>query len=291
MPAQPLVYSLSPDVTVALFNTGDLSFDLHGLTATESEWRPRYSQYFAEPQVVPVQCMLVQTPAATILVDAGSYEGIGKDGIPGYTPPPPLAQRIAAYGVDPAAVEHLVVTHLHFDHYNGLTYPDPAAGDNGRALAFPNARVYVGRADLDRASVRDDIADLSTKDGRTLGVVQAHGLLNPVDDEVELAPGVTIVPMPGETLGHLGLRVTASNDGAANSPTLYHIGDLVHHIVEWEQTAWAVSWADQATMQATRAAWLPKFAGTGALLVASHIRGIGRLHPASTGYRWELMAE
>ena len=81
MPAQPLVYSLSPEVTIALFNTGDLYFDLHGLTATEDEWRPRYSQYFAEPQIVPVQCMLVQTPAATVLVDAGSYTAVPSDSL------------------------------------------------------------------------------------------------------------------------------------------------------------------------------------------------------------------
>lgn len=288
MSAQPLVYTLSPDITIALFNTGDLYFDLaRGLTATESEWRPRYSEFFVEQQIVPVQCMLVQTPATTVLVDAASYEGVDATdfGIPGYTPPPPLPERIAAYGVDPAAVEHLIITHLHFDHYNGLTYPDPSAGENGRALAFPNARVYIGAADMDLPHVTERMGDPASNEGRTLAVIQAQGLLSTVlDQEIELAPGVAIVPMPGETLGHLGLRVAAPGD------TLYHIGDLVHHVVEFEQTAWAVSWADQAAMQVTRAEFLPKFAETGDLLVASHIRGIGRIHRTDEAYQWETVS-
>lgn len=286
MSAQPLVYSLSPDVTVAIFNTGDLYFDLaRGLTATEAEWRPRYSEFFAEQQIVPVQCMLVQTPATTVLVDAASYEGVDATdfGIPGYTPPPPLPERIAAYGVDPAAVEHLVITHLHFDHYNGLTYPAPSAGEHGRALAFPNAQVHIGAADMDLPHVTTNIADPTSNEGRTLAVAQAHSLLHTVSAETDLAPGVTIVPMPGETLGHLGLRV------AVPSGTLYHIGDLVHHPVEFEQTAWAVSWANQTAMQVTRSALLPVFADTDDLLVASHIPGIGRIHRTANAYRWETV--
>lgn len=265
---------------VYLFNVTDLAFDLtKDLVAPPQPPDSPYAAYFAAPLAVPLQCIHIRTPQTTVLVDAGLFDA-SLNTPPGHVPPPSLLEQMAAAGLDPADVEHIVITHTHWDHYNGLAVEHGDAWD----LLFPNARVYVGQGDVQNPEMQKSLADPASNDSHSLGVVQAAGLLTLVGARLALAPGVEIIPSPGETPGHISLRVESGGQ------LLYCVGDLYHHVVEVEQPTWAVPWAKPAEIAASRndfaAAALPEHA----LVIATHIPGVGRIVRAHNGVTWENVA-
>jgi len=67
---------------------------------------------------IPVNNFLLQREGKTILIDAGAANTmqptLGK-----------LPDNLCAIGIDPQSVTHVVLTHLHPDHANGLVAPQP----------------------------------------------------------------------------------------------------------------------------------------------------------------------
>jgi glyoxylase-like metal-dependent hydrolase (beta-lactamase superfamily II) len=266
---------------VTVLNAGDLVLRLRDeLSVPEEEWRPAYADIFDRPLLFPSQSVLVQMGDAVVLVDAGDYAAtVPPDSPylpPDYTPPPGIPAQLASLGVAPEDVSHVVITHAHWDHFAGTT----ASRDGQHVPTFPNARYYLGRADWEHPDTQEGLRELESLEGRTLGVLDRAGLLELVTGDRELAAGLSLVAAPGETAGHQLLRAR-SGDAA-----LYCVGDLFHHAVEAEHPEWMVTWADAATMLATRRKVITQALAERALLVAAHIRGVGRLEAASAGVRW-----
>ena len=101
-----------------------------------------------------------------------------------------------------------------------------------------------------------------------------------VDAERELVPGISILASPGETPGHLSVRVSSRGQ------TLYCVGDLYHHVLEVDHPTWAVSWAEPATILASRKAFAAVSLAENARAIATHIAGIGRLERTRLGVNW-----
>ena len=267
------------DTTVTVLDSGLLMFDMAAeLGVSPAEWKPRYAEYFAQPLHVPVQHVLVQTPDTTLLVDAGSadFPADSPMRVPGYTPPPSILAQLQSRGVDPESIDHVVITHLHLDHFNGLTVTE---GDAPQ-LSYPNATVYVGASDWAGPNGQAAREQPDSTAYATLGEVARRNKLATVTGRLRLAKGVEILPTPGETPGHLGLRVASGED------VLYAIGDLIHHQVEAAEPEWHVSWADHAVIVASRREVLDMAAREGALVVASHIAGAGHVSKTATGWAW-----
>jgi glyoxylase-like metal-dependent hydrolase (beta-lactamase superfamily II) len=259
--------------TVTLINVGDVRFRLGDwFTMPEAERPP----YFAEWLPFPIQCVHIASPGASVLVDASVYE-VEPDSphaVPGYQPPPDLLGALAEAGVRPEAVDRVVITHIHHDHINGLTRQD----DGGFVPCFPNARHYLGQADWEQAQAA--LQDPESVESRSLGVLSRAGLLETVRGRHDLGGGIEIVPAPGETPGHQIVRVRS--DGR----TLYCLGDLYHHPIEVERQEWAAQWADADMTHASRQALVEAALAEDALLVATHIDGIGRLERTESGVVW-----
>src|SRR5215467_10426914 len=84
--------------------------------------------YFPKGQVtVPFNPQLINTGSKLVLIDAGYGPGIAPSvGL--------LPAGMAAAGIDPKAIDIVVLSHLHPDHINGVKTPTGA-------LAFPNAEI------------------------------------------------------------------------------------------------------------------------------------------------------
>jgi hypothetical protein len=73
---------------------------------------------------------------------------------------------------------------------------------------------------------------------------------------------------------------------SSQDETAYCVGDLYHHKLEVDHPTWAVPWADPAVILSSRTALVDASLSEGALLVATHIDGIGRLERAKDGVTW-----
>ena len=99
----------------------------------------------------------------------------------------------------------------------------------------------------------------------------------------ELGGGAQILAAPGETPGHQIVRIHSQGQ------TLYCVGDLYHHSLEAEQPELMMRWASRESMLASRRALVERALAENALIVATHIPGIGRLRRSGDGIAWEAV--
>jgi glyoxylase-like metal-dependent hydrolase (beta-lactamase superfamily II) len=274
MAKQPLIFHFGA-ATMTILEVGTLRANLgRWLRVPEEQQAPEHRAVLERPILMPMQCVYIALRGAPVLVDACDPAQIAATEYapPGYQPPPSLPAQLQSAGIAPDAIEHVAITHAHFDHYSGVVEPD------SDTLAFPNARHYLRRTDWD--DVRVQLADPATLESRTLGCVQHHGRLELVEGRREIAVGVTLIPAPGETPGHQIVRV--ESEGLV----LYVLGDLYHHALEVARPEWAPYWSDGVATLRSRQALVATALAEDALLVAAHIPGVGRLHVDGSGVAW-----
>lgn len=130
----------------------------------------------AEGELMPVYVHVIEHPEARVLVDTGLTELH-----PLVADLDPRVLDVGLEELDPASIDVVVNTHLHFDH----------CGGNHRFAGKP---FYVQRREL------EDVRGLAVP--TILAWVDAPGVeYVPVDGEHELLPGVRLVPAPGHTPG------------------------------------------------------------------------------------------
>lgn len=268
------------DVTITIINVGDMMVDMgEELAVPETTWRPLYGASFAGPRPFPSQCVHIALPNASILVDAGDYTlAITLDPSylpPAYVPPPGIVEQLQSQGTRPQDITHLIITHAHFDHYDGTTIER----DGTHVPRFPNARVYLGRADWDNPETQRDLLDPDSLESSTFGVLHKLGLLELVEGDLQVAPEVRIIPAPGESPGHQLVRIHSQGQ------TLYCLGDLFHHPAEVEHPAWMVKWANAPANLSSRQALINAALQENALLLAAHMP-IGRVEGTPEHPRW-----
>ena len=167
--------------------------------------------------------LLVEAGGKRILVETGTGARMtDKDrdikGVEGGDP----AAALRAVGEDPASIDFVVVSHLHYDHAGGMI------GADGRP-AFPNAR-YVVQRDEAEAAHGDELRLQGIMQVEQLDAVRAAGLLAEVNGEVELVEGVRVIRTGGHTRGSQAVLIGVENPGGrAGDPTERAIfwGDLI----------------------------------------------------------------
>jgi glyoxylase-like metal-dependent hydrolase (beta-lactamase superfamily II) len=160
--------------------------------------RPLWSRFVETDDRGRILCRL-----NLLLIEAGGKRILGETGtglrlsardrdIKGVEGGDPVAALEAA-GEDPASIDFVVVSHLHYDHAGGMVDVD------GRP-AFPNAR-YVVQRDEAQAARGDELRLAGLMEREQLDVVQAAGQLAEVHGDVELVEGVTVARTGGHTRG------------------------------------------------------------------------------------------
>jgi N-acyl homoserine lactone hydrolase len=130
----------------------------------------------AENERMPVYVHVIDHPDARVLVDTGITELH-----PAAADLDPRLRPLSEQEFDLAAVDIVVNTHLHFDHCGGNHL-------------FAGKPIYVQRQELDDARGEDDYTIREWVDAPGVRYL-------PVDGELELLPGIRLVPAPGHTRG------------------------------------------------------------------------------------------
>lgn len=130
-----------------------------------------------------------------------------------------IDQVLLSNGVDPEEIEHVIFTHLHFDH---CYHPE----------LLKNAKFYVQRSELLYAihpiEWNHPFYEFNLLPGVTPSWLQVYDRLHPVDGDVELFPGIEMIHLPGHTPGLSGVAVNTTKG-------IYLIGgDAVPLMENWE---------------------------------------------------------
>ncbi len=132
-----------------------------------------------------------------------------------------VVDALADIGVTPEQIDHVVVTHLHFDHAAGLTHLD----QNGEsAPTFARATIHVQQTEWDDARANKSTMTRTYLSSHLEPIADA---VRTVRDRAEVLPGIHVLPLPGHTWGQQGV---CFEDEAG---TVCFPGDVmptVHHV-------------------------------------------------------------
>jgi len=163
---------------------------------------------------VPIQvsAFLVRFDGKLILVDAGTGNTMGPTlGL--------LADNLRAGGIDPAKVTHVLLTHIHPDHANGLV-------DDKDQPIYPNAEVIVH--DDDARFWVDRETDARDTDFIRRNNSHARRVLGPYMKRLrrvtngDVLPGISVHLQTGHSPGHASFLFQAGRE------SLLFWGDIVH---------------------------------------------------------------
>jgi glyoxylase-like metal-dependent hydrolase (beta-lactamase superfamily II) len=187
--------------------------------------------------------------------------------------------RLRQAGIDPASVDVVVNTHIHRDHVGWNTVLRQGIWEP----TYPNARYLTASAEWAYWSTTALTEDQQRMFADSIDPVKGAGQLELVDARtpVEIADGVTLVPTPGHTPGHVSVQITSGDETALIS------GDFLHHPVQVAHPRLCCGAdVDPAASERTRAAVLSSIADTETLLLGSHFTHptAGRVRTTSTGW-------
>ncbi len=225
-------------------------------------------------------CLLVRAAGRTILVDGG----LGRKDPPkfrdifGFGEETTLTDSLAAHDVAPGDVDIVVCTHLHFDHAGGLTRRE---GD-AVVPVFPKAVHLLQRAELDDAR-NPTVRSAASYFPENWDPLLAAGLVEFVDGDADVAPGVRIRRLKGHIRALSGVELESGGEKAFypsdNTPTSAHV-----------PVPWVMGY-DLYPLDtvATKEAYLPRAAAEGWTIVFEHdpVVGAARVHAGAKGYEVE----
>jgi glyoxylase-like metal-dependent hydrolase (beta-lactamase superfamily II) len=160
---------------------------------------------------IPVNNFVFERDGKVIMIDAGA----------GNTMQPTLGKlpdNLRKGGIDPAAVTHILLTHIHPDHANGLV-------DDGGAPHYPNAELLVHETEMDfwLGESQPGVSE-NTKRMHQRARIDLKPYLSRIrrmkDGDEFLGCGVVLAS--GHSPGHTVWRVSAGGE------SFISWGDLVH---------------------------------------------------------------
>ncbi|MGZ3773464.1 MAG: MBL fold metallo-hydrolase [Pseudobdellovibrionaceae bacterium] len=183
------------------------------------------------------RALLLKSAGNNILIDTGN----GKDFVAKYGEKlgnkfaemynindsgPSLLKSLAAHDLKPEDINHVILTHLHFDHAGGGT-----TEVNGKLVpTFPKAQYYIQKDNLETAQ-HPNLRERASYYSANYQPLIDSGVLNILNGPSEILPGISTVISNGHTQGQQVIKVT---DGVT---TVMYCGDMVptssHVKVPW----------------------------------------------------------
>jgi glyoxylase-like metal-dependent hydrolase (beta-lactamase superfamily II) len=220
--------------------------------------------------------LLVRTGRNTILFDTGW--GVGAEAAPWAGL---LVKNLEAAGIGRAEIDTIVFSHGHPDHIGGNT-------DDRGNLVFPNARYYMFNREWEFWTMKPDLTSLPENIRENVRLFIHEKLLplrdrmNLFDGSGDIVPGISCIPTPGHTPGHVVLVVSSGNQ------RLLCLFDVFHRPKEIETTSLFLTSPMTGEAAASREKILSQIR-PGDLVYAGHFPfpGLGHVRRQDKSWRWQ----
>ena len=184
--------------------------------ASGAEVEKALTDSFLQPGIVPTSFtpLVVNTGAKLVLIDTGTAGQFGQT-------TGQMARALAAAGIEPKAIDTIVISHFHPDHINGIK-------DKDGKKVFVNAEILVAAPEwifwMDDANLgaAPEAARPSFLNARRI-FSDLAGEVKRFEPGVEVAPGITSIPAFGHTPGHTVFAVASGNQ------SMLVLGDTTNH--------------------------------------------------------------
>lgn len=246
------------DLEVLVVSDGSIRFPGTGYFAgtTAEQWSPHARWLDHDGNLnFEFACFVVRSGDKRVLIDTGvgpKETGPFKGGA--------LMGELKQAGVAPEDIDAVFITHLHLDHCG----TGALEVDGAMQPAFPNATYHWTSdeqahwaAQPTTPFVRRDIFD----------AVAPRFTAKDAGDAI--APGISVIALPGHTPGHAGVVLSSGADRA------FLLGDAISCPAQLEEPEWSgMGDVDKKLARATQEAFAREVEGTGALVGAGHFPGL-----------------
>ena len=184
---------------------------------------------FLPPSVLPISftALLVNTGSKLVLIDTGTAGQIADTA-------GSMLDNLKVAGIDPRAIDTILISHFHPDHIDGIKTKDGAK-------VFPNAEILVPEPEWDFWM---DDANMTPAEGAVKRYfLNARRIFRDIASEVrrfrpgaEVATGIVSVPAYGHTPGHTAFAIHSGNQSMlAMSDTVRNPYLFARH-PDWQPT-------------------------------------------------------
>jgi len=171
---------------------------------------------FLPTNQLPIQftALVVNTGSKLILIDTGTAGQVAHTAAG-------LGPSLTAAGIDPKAIDLILVSHFHPDHIDGIKTKEGQ-------LTFPNAEIKVPAPEW--AYWMDDARLQAAPESTRPTFLNARRIFNDIAKDVkrfepgeEVGPGIASIPAYGHTPGHTVFAVASDNQ------SMLVLSDTAHH--------------------------------------------------------------
>lgn len=191
-------------------------------------WQRRISADEDNNILLGLNITVVRTGSAVVVIETGI----------GNKQPPKMQQihqnqallpaSLAAAGIRPQDVTHVINTHLHFDHCGWNTTLNP---DGSVTPTFPNARYFAHRGEVEHGNLQLDRDRVSYLSPNYEPLIRS-GQMTLLDDQIirrepEIVRGIAVELFPGHTASMMGVHIQSRGQHAVFCgdlfPTSHHL--------------------------------------------------------------------
>ncbi len=173
-------------------------------------------------------CRLITLDGQNILIDTG-YGTNWPDRFRQHhdlTAGVPVVESLALLDVSPDEIQHVICSHLHFDHAGGTSVPSSSS----LVTTFPKAQYHVQKVEWEQA-MSEAPEFRGAYDSTRLQPIADAGQLVLHDGDDEILPGLSVHKTGGHTPGHQAIRVETGEG------VYWYLGDLCatasHLAINW----------------------------------------------------------